>query len=76
MEEKQRKPIKLQEAFLNRMRKERRWVAVGLLSGERLFGNIAAFDNYCIHLRGYGDEEHLIYKHAITSITPSPEEGG
>ena len=48
MEEKQRKPIKLQEAFLNRMRKERRWVAVGLLSGERLFGNNAAFDNYCI----------------------------
>ena len=72
----QRKTIKLQDAFLNRMRKERRWVAVGLLSGDRLFGNITGFDSYCIHLKGFGDEEHLIYKHAITSISPTEGQSG
>lgn len=75
MEEKGRKVLKLQDAFLNRMRKERVWVAVNLLSGEKLYGHIMAFDNYCVHLKGYGDEEHLIYKHAIASISPQGGEG-
>jgi len=73
--EKERKPIKLQEAFLNRMRKERQWVSVILLSGERLFGYITGFDNYCIHLKGYGEEEYLIYKHAVASISPQGGKG-
>lgn len=75
MEERARKVVKLQDAFLNRMRKERIWVAVSLLSGERLYGYIAAFDNYCLHLKGYGEEEHLLYKHAIASISPQGQQG-
>jgi host factor-I protein len=70
MEQKQKKPVKLQEAFLNRVRKEKIWVCVSLISGERLFGSIVGFDNYCLHLKGYGEEEHLIYKHAISAISP------
>jgi len=69
------RPIRLQEGFLNRMRKEERWVAVEMVSGERLFGRITGFDSFCIHLKGYGDEEHLIYKHAVAYITPSLPEG-
>jgi len=68
-----RAPIKLQEQFLNRMRREKIWVAVELTSGQRLFGHITGFDNFCVYLKGYGEEEHLIYKHSIAYITPAPE---
>lgn len=65
---------KLQEAFLNKLRKEGVWVSLTLLNGERLYGHIVAFDPYCLLIKGYGDEEHLVYKHAIAYI--SPQAGG
>ncbi len=66
------KAPKLQEAFLNKLRKERVWVSLTLLNGERLYGYVVAFDLYCVLIKGYGDEEHLVYKHAIASISPQP----
>jgi host factor-I protein len=38
-----------------------------MTTGRKLEGVVHSFDNFCLILRGKGDE--LIYKHAISSIT-------
>jgi host factor-I protein len=65
-------PVNVQDQFLNRMRREKAWLTVSLLSGEKLYGTIAGFDNFCIQLKGEGDQ--LIYKHAIAAIIPMERE--
>lgn len=65
-------PINVQDQFLNRMRRDRTWLTVELISGGKLYGTITGFDNFCIHLRGNG--EQLIYKHAIAVISPMEKE--
>ena len=65
-------PINIQDQFLNRMRRDKIWLTVDLVSGEKLYGTISGFDNFCIHLRGNG--EQLIYKHAIVAISPVERE--
>lgn len=59
--------INIQDQFLNRIRRDRSHVLVELVSGRKLEGILQSFDNFCLILRGKGDE--LIYKHAISSIT-------
>ncbi len=59
--------INVQDQFLNRIRRDRNHVVVELVTGRKLEGVIQSFDNFCVVLRGKGDE--LIYKHAISSIT-------
>lgn len=57
----------MQDQFLNKIRKDRNHVVIELTTGRKLEGVIQSFDNFCLILRGKGDE--LIYKHAISSIT-------
>jgi host factor-I protein len=64
--------VNIQDQFLNRMRREKVWLTVALLSGEKLYGTIAGFDNFCIQLQGDGDQ--LIYKHAVAAIIPMERE--
>ncbi len=64
--------INVQDQFLNRMRRDKIWLTVELISGEKLYGTIFGFDNFCIHLKGNG--EQLLYKHAIAAITPMERE--
>ncbi len=59
--------INIQDQFLNRIRRDRSPIFVELVSGRKLEGVLQSFDNFCLILRGKGDE--LIYKHAISSIT-------
>ncbi len=59
--------INVQDQFLNRIRRDRSHVFIELTTGRKLEGIIQSFDNFCLILRGKGDE--LIYKHAISSIT-------
>ncbi len=59
--------INVQDQFLNRIRKDRSNVVLELTNGRKLEGVVQSFDNFCLVLRGKGDE--LIYKHAISSIT-------
>lgn len=65
-------PVNVQDQFLNKARRDRLWITVELVSGEKLHGNIVGFDNFCIYVKGSG--EHLIYKHAIAFITPVEKE--
>lgn len=60
--------VNIQDQFLNRMRREKAWVTVALISGEKLYGTIGGFDNFSILLKGDGDQ--LIYKHAVAAIIP------
>jgi host factor-I protein len=64
--------VNIQDQFLNRMRREKKWLSVTLTSGEKLYGTIGGFDNFCILLKG--DGEQLIYKHAIAAVVPMERE--
>ena len=61
----------LQEAYLNRLRKEKVLVVVYLTNGIRLRGIIKGFDNFVVMLKG--STSQLIYKHAISTILPEKE---
>jgi len=62
--------MNLQDAFLNRLRKERIPVSVFLVKGTRLQGVVTFFDQFTILLEN-GDNQQLIYKHSISTIVPS-----
>ncbi|WP_457566939.1 RNA chaperone Hfq [Desulfurobacterium sp.] len=62
--------VKVQDAFLNRLRKERIPVSVFLARGTRLQGIITYFDQFTIILEE-GDSQQLVYKHSIATIVPS-----
>ena len=60
--------INIQDQFLNRIRRDRSYVIVELTTGHKIEGIILGFDNFCLILRGEADQ--LVYKHAISSISP------
>jgi host factor-I protein len=60
--------INIQDQFLNRVRRDRKHVAIELITGRKIEGVILSFDNFCIILRGEADQ--LVYKHAICSVSP------
>ena len=62
--------MNLQDAFLNRLRKERIPVSVFLVKGTRLQGVVTFFDQFTILLEN-GNNQQLIYKHSISTIVPS-----
>ncbi|WP_457567834.1 RNA chaperone Hfq [Desulfurobacterium sp.] len=62
--------VKVQDAFLNRLRKERIPVSVFLARGTRLQGVITYFDQFTIVLEE-GNSQQLVYKHSIATIVPS-----
>lgn len=59
---------KLQDLYLNYIRKEKVPVSIFLVNGTRLKGTIKGFDSFCILLKQ--NTSQLIYKHAISTITP------
>jgi host factor-I protein len=63
--------INLQDAFLNRIRKENAPVTIFLTNGSQLNGLIRGFDNFIILLSESDEEQQMIYKHAISAIRPS-----
>ena len=60
--------INIQDQFLNRIRRDRNHVTVELVNGTKIEGVLHSFDNFCIVLRGEADQ--LVYKHAISTISP------
>ena len=59
----------LQEPFLNALRKEKIPVAIYLVNGIKLQGQIDSFDQYVIILKNTINQ--MVYKHAISTIVPS-----
>lgn len=62
--------INLQDIFLNQVRKESVSITIYLVNGFQLRGLVKGFDNYTIVLETEGKQQ-LIYKHAISTISPS-----
>ena len=65
------KDRKLQDLYLNHLRKEKVPVSIFLVNGTRLKGIIKGFDNFVIILKQ--NTQQLIYKHAISTISPEKE---
>ncbi len=63
------KDINLQDVFLNQARKDRIPVTIYITNGFQFKGVIKGFDNYIVILDTDG-KQNLIYKHAISTITP------
>ncbi len=65
------KDRKLQDLYLNHLRKEKIPVVIYLMNGTRLKGVIKGFDNFVILLKQ--NTQQLIYKHAISTISPEKD---
>ncbi|MCD4751422.1 MAG: RNA chaperone Hfq [Thermoanaerobaculales bacterium] len=63
--------INIQDPFFYQLRKDGRMVHVYLISGKRLTGILKRFDRFAIVLENL-NQEQLVYKHAIASISPVP----
>lgn len=61
----------LQDQFLNALRKEHVLVSVFLVNGIKLVGKIESYDQYMIMLRGHDNISQAIFKHAISTLSPS-----
>jgi len=59
----------LQDPFLNALRRERVPVAIYLVNGIKLQGQIESFDNFVVLLRNSVNQ--MIYKHAISTVVPA-----
>ncbi|RJQ17455.1 MAG: RNA chaperone Hfq [Nitrospiraceae bacterium] len=62
---------KLQDQYLNHVRKEKIPVTIFLLNGARLKGTIKGFDKFVVLLKN--EVQQLVYKHAISSIVPEKD---
>ena len=60
----------LQDFFLNQARKEGVQVVVHLINGFQIKGTVKGFDNFTVIIDSMGKQQ-LIYKHAISTITPT-----
>ena len=64
------KSVNLQDTFLNQVRKENIAVSIHLVNGFQIKGNVKGFDNFTVIIESMGRQQ-LIYKHAISTITPA-----
>jgi len=58
----------LQDPFLNVLRKERVPVAIYLVNGIKLQGQVESFDQFVILLKNTVSQ--MVYKHAVSTIVP------
>ena len=59
----------LQDPFINTLRKEKVPVAIYLVSGIKLQGQIESFDQFVIVLKNTVSQ--MVYKHAISTVVPN-----
>ncbi len=59
----------LQDTFLNTLRKEHISVAIFLVNGIKLQGQIESFDQYVVILKNAINQ--MVYKHAISTVVPA-----
>jgi len=62
--------VSLQDTFLAECRRAGTHVTVYLMNGFQLRGTVKGFDPFTVLLE-YERKTHLIYKHAISTISPS-----
>lgn len=57
----------IQQEFLDKAIRENQSVTIFLVTGQRIRATIEAYDNFTLLIRE-GGEQHLFYKHAVTTI--------
>ena len=62
----------LQDMFLQDLRESKTLVAIFLVNGIRLHGQVEFFDNYIVAVKSTVTQ--LVYKHAISTIVPTDGE--
>lgn len=62
--------LNLQDLFLNHARKEKVPVTIYLMNGVQVKGLVKGFDSYIILVEGENRKQNMIYKHAVSTITP------
>lgn len=60
----------VQDIILNTARADKLFMTIFLTNGYQIKGKIAAFDNFVILVISE-DKQHMIYKHAVSTIIPS-----
>ncbi|MFC0014428.1 MULTISPECIES: RNA chaperone Hfq [Allobacillus] len=60
----------LQDTYLNKLRKEKVFLTVILMNGFQLRGVVKSFDNFTVLIETDGKQQ-LIFKHAISTFSPS-----
>jgi host factor-I protein len=63
--------VSIQDSFLDRLRQEHAPVAIFLVNGIKLRGEIVSFDQYSLSLKDASVS--IIYKHAISTVVPLNE---
>ena len=59
----------LQDPYLNALRRERVPVAIYLVNGIKLQGQVESFDQFAVLLKNTVTQ--MVYKHAISTVVPS-----
>jgi len=62
--------VNLQDVFLNQVRRESIPATVYLVNGFQIKGFVRGFDSFTVVLESEG-KQLLVYKHAISTVTPS-----
>ena len=63
--------MNIQDEFLNNARKDRTILAVFFTNGKKIIGKIKNFDRFTILLELANKQEQLVFKHAVSSMTPA-----
>ena len=63
------RPQQLQDAYLAEVKRQAVPVVIYLMNGFQLHGLVKGFDPFTIVLE-YEKKAHLIYKHAVSTISP------
>lgn len=64
-----KKPVNIQDQFLNQLRKEGIPSILFLLNGFQLRGQVKGFDNFTVLFESEGKQQ-LVFKHAISTFAP------
>ncbi len=65
------KTTTLQDTVLNALRREHQLVTAHLINGLPLKGYVRAYDNFVILFDSPENKQMMVYKHAVSTITPS-----
>ncbi len=63
--------LNLQDAFLAQLKKEGVGVVIFLAKGVQLKGSVKGYDQFTIILEDTEGRIQMVYKHAVTTVSPS-----
>ena len=64
------RPVNLQDAFLNPVRREHQRITLFLMNGVKMGGVVRGFDSFVVVVEDRGMQQ-VIYKHAISTMIPA-----